>query len=176
MTIELRTIVAAAITLLVLFLVGEGNHYLSPLNTHLYVAGLLITFPILRFSYRQGFVFIVLIALFYDSAAATPFGISLILFLLAHTVIYSLRSRFPREETSAALAVALLINGSLFLALALIQSTDNPAPAVYWRRAIADLFLSQIVVIILAGWFFSLQIEALRYFGIHLENEQRQAE
>ncbi len=175
MTIELRTVVVVAITLMLHFLIAELNHYLSPLHVYLYAGGLLITFPCLRFRYSQGFGFVCLTALFHDSATPTPFGTSLILFLTAHAVIYALRSRFPREGLPAAIGVALVLNALLFLALSLMQVPDAPLGPLYWRRILVDLALSQTAVLLMAGWFFSLQNEALRFFGIHLDQEQRQA-
>ncbi len=176
MNIELRTIIVAAIALLVHFFTGELNHYLAPLHLHVYLGGLLITFPILRFPYRQGFFAVLLIALFHNSITAAPFGASLALFLGAHAVVHSVRSRFPREEPPAALAIALILNGALFLAFSAIQMPESPAPGPFWRRILADLAVSQAAVLVLAGWFFALQSEALRYFGIHLDKEQRRAE
>ncbi len=175
MNLELRTLVLLAIGILLQFLVGEMNHYLSPLHVYLYLGGLLITFPLLRFRYKQGFLYACLIALFHDATAPIPFGTSMILFLTAHTIVFALRSKFRREEPAAAIAVAFLLNGAIILALSVIQMPDHHFASQYWQRVVFDLFLSQAVLLLVAGWCFALQSEALKFFGIHLDHEQRQA-
>ena len=176
MNFELRTVIVATITLLVIFLLAELNHYLTAFHVHLYLGGLFITFPFLRFRFQQGFLFACIIAVFVDATTPAPFGTSLVLFLAIHAVIYTLRSRFPREELVAAVGVAFVVNAMLFLTISVLQAPETPFGLPYWRRVLADLLLSQVTLLLIASWFFSLQFEALRFFGIHLDQEQRQAE
>ncbi len=176
MNIQLRTVVLLAVTLVVLFLLGEINHYLAAWHVQLYLGGLLLTFPLLRLRFKQGLVFVSALGFFHDAVTAFPFGASLVAFLIAHTVVYSLRSHFHREAPTSGLAVAFVLNGTLILAFALIWMPDHTHKALYWQRILVDAMFSQLAVFFIAGWFFMLQNEALRFFGIFLDQEQRQAE
>lgn len=176
MRLQLRTVILLGTGLLLAFLTAELNHYLAPFHVSLYAGGLALTFPLLRLRYKQGLYVACALALFYDSTAPVPFGTSLILFLVAHSTIYALRAHFRREEPSAALAVALILNGLLFLTFSLLLVPDTPETSLYWRRVAVDGILSETAVLLVGGWYFALQNDALRFFGIHLDQEQRQAE
>ncbi len=175
MSIQLRTVVLIGVGVLFLLLLAETNHHLAYFNLHIYAAGLLLAFPLLRLRYKQGLIFVCLMAFFHDIMAPLPFGASFVPFLLAHTVTYVLRSHFRREEATAGIAYALLLNTLLFLGFAFRGMGEAPLPGLYWQRVLVDGILSQGVVIFIAGWYFSLQDTALRFFGIFLDQEQRQA-
>ena len=176
MRIELRTIVLTGIGVVFLMVLAEANHYLALFHLHIYAAGLLLTFPLLRLRFKQGLVFTCLIAFFHDVASPMPFGASFIPFVLAHTFTYSLRSHFRREEPTTGTVFALLLNTILFLGFALQGMREAPLQGLFWQRLLVDGILSQLLVIFIAGWYFSLQNEALRFFGIFLDQEQRQAD
>ena len=67
-----------------------------------------------------------------------------------------------RDETVARVIIALLTNLTLFLVFSFLQISRLPQPAVAWPRIIFDLVCSQVVLALIAPWFFALQTAALR--------------
>jgi hypothetical protein len=154
-------------------LFGQLNHYLSGWHISLYVGGLLVVFPALRLPYRDGWKIAVLLGLWCDTGAPLHFGLHAILFLAAHTFIFNLRSRFPREETFFGILVALIANAVIFLILTVGLIVRHPSPLAALPAILLDLFISELFVALAAGWFFALQEHALEIAGINLRRDQR---
>ena len=154
-------------------LFSQLNHYLSGWCISIYVGGLLVTFPALRFPYRDGWKIAVLLGLWCDTGAPLHFGIHAILFLAAHTFIFNLRSRFPREEIFFGILVAVIANAALFLILTVGLIVRHPSPLAALPAILLDLFISELFVALAAGWFFALQERALEITGISLRHERR---
>jgi hypothetical protein len=165
----------AAVIFLTLFLlwllVAETNHYLTPLHIYLFVGGLFVTFAALRLPLRAGLAAVLLGGLLCDANTPIAAGLPAVAFSLAHAhtlffaaaflVIYQLRDRMARDEPFIRLFVALLANLSLFVALSCARQIMTPLPAAAWGRLLADLVCSQVVVALIAPWFFALQGSAL---------------
>jgi len=153
-------------------LVSQVNHYLAPFNLSLFVAGLFVTFPALRLPYREGSWALVLLGLFLDTPAPVPFGLQASLFLLAQAILFNIRHRLAREETLVAIAVALLTNLGIFLALTLSLSTRGPVSRELGLTLVINLVASQLAIIFLGPWYIALQERALTLCGISLRREQ----
>ena len=143
-------------------LAGQCNHYLAPLGVYLYVGGLYVTFAALHLDFRHGLSTTLLLGLIIDAAEPVPFGTHFVLLGAAHIVLFSVRSRVPREEPLFGMFAALLANLGLFLALSFLLLGGHPAPAAAWKRLFTDLLFSQITLAVVAPWFLALQHEALR--------------
>ena len=101
-----------------------------------------------------------------DASTPVPFGTHLLLFAAAHTVIYNLRDRVPRDQTGTRVIIALLANLGLFLVFSFFLIGRSPAPAEVWPRLIFDLACSQVFLALVAPWFFALQTRALELAGL----------
>jgi rod shape-determining protein MreD len=153
--------------------VCQINHTLSPLHLSVFVGGLLVAFSALRLGFREGWWCSLLIGLVMDSSAAVYFGFHALIFAIAHTMIYNFRGRFPREETAFGLIVALIANIALFLMITFALIHRSPAPPAMIPRLICDLLASELLILIVAPWFFALQEHSLELCGVSLRREQR---
>ncbi len=153
------------ITFLTLFLlwtlVTQANHLLSGLRVYLFVGGLYVTYAALMLPWRAGLASSLLGGLLLDANTPVTFGTHLVLFAAAFAVLSHLRDRLPREDTVARVVIALLANLALFLIFSFTQIGRSPVPAAAWPRLIADLVCSQVVLALIAPWFFALQHSAL---------------
>jgi hypothetical protein len=156
---------AAAVLFLTLFLlrglVAEANTVLSGLHVWLFAGGLFVTYSALVIPFGQGFAVSVLAGLMCDSVAPVPFGTHGVLFATAHAVVYSVRERLQRGETAVRVMVALAANVALFLALSLMRIRHVPAGATAWPRLLWDLAWSELALVVIAPWFFALQVRSL---------------
>jgi len=154
-------------------LVAQANHYLAPFNVSLFTGGLFVTFTALRLSFREGWWAMLLIGLFLDTPAPVPLGLHAVFFLLTQAIVFNIRHRLPREETLIGVVVALFSNLGIFLALCLVFSNHGPFFTENWFRLMIDLVASQIVIVLIAPWFFALQAHALEFCGVSLRRDHR---
>ena len=166
----MRRILAVLPTLLLLWaLVAELNHELAPVHVYLFVGGLFVTYTSLTFPLGAGMAASFLAGLVLDANTPVPFGTHGLLFAAAHALLYDLRDRMPRDDTLGRVAIALLANFGLFLALSFLQVSRSPEAAGAWPRLFADLLCSQVVLAIAGPWFFSLQRHTLVLAGAEPE-------
>lgn len=169
-----RSILVALISgVLLWMLFAQVNHYLAPWQVHFWGGGLFVTFAALRFRLRDGLVVALLLGAMHDASAPVPFGLHALLFAVTFVVILVLRHRFPREEMLVAVAVALISNLALFLLISFTRMPLAPASATVWVRLFADLFFSQVFLILIGPWFLALQVRAMEIAGAGLRTEQR---
>jgi hypothetical protein len=176
MTCDLRWVLVLLANLLLILLVAEVNHYLALLSLHVFAGGLLLTFGILRLQLRQGLIANGVTALVLDALNPFSFGLTFLLIVVCHTVVFSLRGNFARESVRAGLLVALGINLVLIFAYTILASGGVPKPGIYLGRVSLELLLSTVFVIALTPWFLALQKTALAFIGIDLDAEQREAQ
>lgn len=167
----LRAAVIFLTLLLLWLLLAEVNHYLTPLHVYIFAGGLFVTFAALRLPLRAGFLAVLLGGLLCDAnmpitsgLGAFTFGLAhahTVLFAIAFAAIYRARDRMARDETTVRVLVAVFANLALFLGLSIMRLTATPLPAAAWGRLLADLACSELVVALVAPWFFSLQGAAL---------------
>jgi hypothetical protein len=147
--------------LLVITLVAQLNHLLAGVHVYFFIGGLLIAYAALALPWHTGLAVSFLTGLACDAAAPIPFGTLGILFAAAHTVVFHLRDRLPRDDTTGRVIIALLSNLGLFLALSFFLIGRSPVPAAAWPRLFADLIASQIFLALIAPWFFALEEGAI---------------
>jgi hypothetical protein len=167
-------------TLLLWTIVGQLNHYLAPCGAFLSVGGLLVTFAALHLNLRNGLTATILIALAVDAIEPVPqfdrhlfYGPHVLLFTIAHVIVFHLRTRFPGDETLFGVVTALLANLGLFLGLSFIyiEIGGHPAAGAAWLRLFADLGWSQLFILCVAPWFLALQQQALMLGRVNLAEE-----
>jgi hypothetical protein len=147
--------------LLLVCLLAQINHALAGAHIYLFVGGLLIAYSALALPWHVGLAASFLIGCACDAAAPISFGTQALLFATAHSVVFHLRDRLPREDTAGRVIIALLTNLGLFLALSFFLIGRSPAPSAAWTRLFADLVASQIFLAVIAPWFFALEERAL---------------
>jgi rod shape-determining protein MreD len=164
-----RWLIVTLANLLFWWLTGLVNHSVGGYGVHFYLGGLLIAYAALRLDPKQGLIATVLTGLMVDALEPVPFGTSLVLFSLIHVTVLYGRQRFPREGAIFGIVVALLANLFLFIALSFLLVGANPRPGNAWLRIFADLFFSQLAILVVAPWFLALQDRAMELAEIHPE-------
>lgn len=141
--------------------VAEVNSALSGMHVWLFVGGLFVTYSALAMPFRGGFFASILAGLLCDAVTPVRFGTHAALFAIAHVIVFNLRERVQRDETSVRVAVALLANVGLYLALSFTRIRLGHGGAGMWPRMLSDLAWSEVVVALIAPWFFALQLRSL---------------
>lgn len=154
-------------------IICQINHALSSFHLSVFTGGLFVAFSALRLGFREGWWCSILVGLLMDSSAAVVFGFHAMIFAIAHTMIYNFRGRFPREETGFGIAAALLANAALFIVITFTLIHRSPAPSAMILRLTFDLLASELLILVLAPWFFALQERSLDFCGVSLRREQR---
>ncbi|HTO03156.1 MAG TPA: hypothetical protein VL069_05605 [Opitutus sp.] len=158
----MRRALVIFVTLVLLWAaVAELNHALSPRHVYLWIGGLFMTYSALTLSFRPGLIGTLCVGMLCDSSAPIPFGTHALLFAAAHVIIFNIRDRVPRDETVARVMIAVVTNLVLFLVFSLFLISRFPSAATAWPRLGLDLLCSQLVIIVIAPWFFALQSGAL---------------
>jgi rod shape-determining protein MreD len=158
----MRRTLVTFLTLLVLWVViAQANHVAAGVHVYFFVGGLFVTYAAVVLPLRDGLIAVLLAGALCDAGTPVPFGMHILLFAAAHAVVFNIRDRVPRDETVARVIVALLVNLGLFLAISFALVGRNPAPGAIWPRLIFDLICSQVIVALLAPWFFALQARTL---------------
>jgi rod shape-determining protein MreD len=156
---------AAAVLFLTLYLLrailSEVNSALSPVHIWLFAGGLFVAYSALMLPFRQGLAVSVLGGLLCDSLAPVAFGTHAALFATAHVVVFNARERLQREETAVRVVVALVLNLALFLAISFVRIRQVPPGATVWPRLLWDLTWSELALVLIAPWFFALQLRSL---------------
>ena len=171
---DLRWLIVAGGNLLLMYVFMQVNHYLAAIPASVFLFGLPIGFAALRLGLGQGLAASAATGFFFDTLTPFPLGTALIFFSIAFTVIYAIRSRFHREEAFSSIIVVLLANLFLFAAFSGVATVMTGSPG-YPASLIADLLISQILIAVICGWFFSFQLAFMELFGINIEEEQREA-
>ncbi len=167
----MRRALVTFLTLLVLsVLVAQVNHVIAETQVYLFVGGLFVAYAALILPLRDGLAAVLLGGLLCDAGAPVPFGTHTLLFAAAHAIVFNIRDRLPRDETVARVIVALLANLGLFLVLSFALIGRGPAPGAVWPRLIVDLACSQVLLALIAPWFFALQSRALVLAGAERDN------
>jgi rod shape-determining protein MreD len=140
-------------------LVACVNSALSDFHLWLFAGGLYVAYSALVMPFGEGFTATFLAGLLCDAMTPVAFGTHAILFALAHAVVYNLRERMQREETTVRVIVALVINAAVFIAISVM--TLGLRHLGEWPRALSDLLWSEAVIASIAPWFFALQLHSL---------------
>jgi len=181
--LDLRWLVVLFANLLLWWMVGTANNYLSRFSflwidfcsIHLYVGGLFGVYSALRLNSKHGWIAILLTGLMVDSLEPVPFGTSMILFGLVHATLLYGRRRFPREGAVFGIVVALIANLFLVIALSFLMIGANPRPGEAWLRIFVDLLASQLLILVITPWFLALQERTMERANINPETGRRVA-
>ncbi len=142
-------------------IVTQLNHTLSGMRVHLFIGALFVTYAALTQPLASGLLATLLSGLVFDANTPVGFGTHMVLFAFTHVVVFGLRDRVPRNETLSRVVIAVLANLALFLVFAMTQMVNLPSTAAVWPRLLIELACSQVLVALIAPWFFALQTRAL---------------
>jgi rod shape-determining protein MreD len=158
----MRRILVTFLPLLLLWvLVAQANQALAGTHLCLFAGGLFVAYAALQLPLRDGLAAVLLAGLLCDANAPVPFGLHTLLLAAAFTIVFNLRDHVPRDETVARVTIALLANLALFLVLSFVLVGRGPNPGAVWPRLIFDLVCSQVVLALIAPWFFAFQARVL---------------
>jgi rod shape-determining protein MreD len=156
---------------LLIVIVAQANHSLAPWQMRLALGGLLVAPAALNLGFRAGATVAFVSGLALDANAPVWFGTQALLLLAAQATLYSARDRLARGETTVEVVASLLTNLGLYLALALFAG-GAAADQNGWR-ILTDLVVSQLVLALVAPWFFAFQIRMLELAGVSLRPDER---
>lgn len=156
-----RCLVIFATLFLLWTLIAGLNHALAPHHVYLFVGGLYVAYSALALPPRSGLAATLLAGLMLDAVTPVAFGLHAVLFAVTHLMIFNLRDRIPREETVTRVVVALLANLLIFLVFSFLEVAARHVPGTVWPRLVCDLLCSQVLIALIAPWFFALQAASL---------------
>lgn len=165
-----RTLTLFGCQLILWAIISQLNNTLSGAHVYLFVAGLYLTFAAVAQPFGSGCAAAILIGAVSDANAPVAFGTHVVLFTLTHVLLCRLRGRIPRDDTVSRVVIAVLTNLGLFLALSLSRMAHSPVIAANWPRLLWDLVCSQLLLTLIAPWFFALQERALVLVRLEREN------
>ena len=181
--LDLRWLIVLLANLLLWWMVGTANHYLSRFSflwmdycsIHLYIGGLFVIYSALRLAPNQGWIAVILTGLMMDSLEPVPFGSNMILLGVVYATLLYGRRRFPREGSIFGIVVALFANLFLIIALSFLLVGASPRPGEIWLRIFFDLVASQFLILLITPWFLALQERSMEMARIHPETGRRVA-
>jgi hypothetical protein len=151
-----------------LILLSQLNQTLATVSLFIFINGLFIAFPALFLPLGQGIGLVVLFSLFYDSGESWDLGTSLLPNLSIFTLVYYLRSRIGHKRRSVIITVTLLINVALFLYYTVLASLRFDLTSQFIFLNLVHLLVSQLVLLVVAGWLISYHNFVLLMFNIDL--------
>jgi rod shape-determining protein MreD len=146
-------------------LVAGANDLIAPLHLSLFAGGLYVGTAAFMLPFRAGFFALFAAGLACDANSGAPFGTHAFLFTTAHVFLYHFRDRLPHEETVGRVFIVLLCNLALFAALTLVSLRSPSLLSRAGYRFASDLVISQLVIAVIAPWFFSFQRQSLALVG-----------
>ena len=150
-----------------LILLSQLNQTLATVSLFIFINGLFIAFPALFLPLGQGIGLVVLFSLFYDSGESWNIGASLFPNLSIFTLVFYLRNRIGHKRKSIIKPVTLLINLGLFLYYTILASLSYELTSQFIFLNLVHLLVSQLLLLIVAGWLISYHSYVLMMFNIH---------
>ena len=164
-----RISVLFLLNLLLYFLAGEFNFYLTQWSVYLHLDALLIVFFGLYVSRTSSLVFTALLGCLADAMNPAPGGTYLIGYICLWMYFVWCQRRIRRQNSihvRAVTAVGQLLWMGVLLAVA---GTAQWGSLVYWGRILAEVLLSAVVVYLLAWPWCRFQKQFLYSLGWDLE-------
>lgn len=156
-----RMIVVLGAAWILLTLLRQTNHAFTAWGVSIWLGGLLIAYPALHLNPKTGFTCCFLIGMMLDAWSPLGFGTQAVLFGAAQIIIHRIRKRFAASELAIGITVSLITNLILFVIITFIVIGRSHGGPVSGLRLLVDLAVSQVVLVLIAPWFFALQQRAL---------------
>ena len=168
-------LVLFALQALALILLSQLNQTLSTVSLFLFVNGLLVTFPALFLPLGQGLTTVFLLSIFYDSGESWSIGTSLIPNLVVFTALFYLRDRIQYNERRVHKLVAMASNAILFIYYTTLAASNYGVTSQFIFLNLTHLLVSELVLLVVAGWLISYQKSVLQMFNIDVDAALRAA-
>lgn len=168
----LRLLILLAANFLLLWLVVTINVTLTAWQFTLYFPALFLVFPGLNLKPAPAILCALITGFCFDAAYPVPFGLHAVLFTLAAGGILQFRRRLHREKSAHRLYLTHALNGLLVVGFSIAIGREFLFYFPYWVRVLSDLAVSHLLLLILAPWFFSLQLHALEWGGIQIYQDE----
>ena len=133
------------------------NSSLSSLPIYLILVGPVVVYPALLLPLGSLYAVLIASGLLVDAAVPAPFGLFTLVFILSGTAIFQTRERLSSEHNQHPILFAQLTNALCILLLALFMARSRATEVSYWVESFLYLFASQVVLLFVAPWFYSLQ-------------------
>lgn len=170
--INRRTLIILASNLLLVTLAQVANHALTGTGIHLLIYGILVVFPVINLPYGQGLLVVVLTGLWIDAGSAAGFGLFLMLLAALQLAAGRVQLKLHRENPGHRLALALGGNTALFFVLVPVFGLSQGFSTTYLLRVGVDFLASNLVILVIGGWFFDFQHALLSLVGINIYEEE----
>ncbi len=169
-----RTLLILFANGLLYFVVNQVNESLAPFSIHISVEALFLLFPFFYLNTGQGLLIVLITAMFVDATLPVPFGVHVILYFGTFAFLLKMRRVFRRENPRHVLLAALWSNFFIMLGLSFFTAGSLQNLSEFWFRFLCDLAFSQLVVLIVVGWWVNLQRKALLMWEIDVGAELQQ--
>lgn len=159
-------LLAVGAGVLLLLVTGVWQHWTSGTGLSFFVVGLIVVFPALEMSFRRGWWVVGITGALWEASSPLPFGMLTLLLWLGHALLLVNRHRFRGEGVGPMLRAALIVNGALFLVLAILWSEGRGTELSFWFRVLIDWTVSQAFLIPVGWWYFRLLRALFNLTGI----------
>ena len=157
---------------LVLLIVLQGlNDLLAPFSMSLRLDALYLLFSALYLRFHQGFLVVFFTALVIDAGTPLPYGFSLIVFTIILALVIFTRTNLRRERGYHVAFTAMAANLVILVMISIIMGRDLLLEVSYWQRVLADIFISELAVAVLAYSYVHLQRVMIYHLGTDLSAE-----
>lgn len=133
------------------------NGSLAPFLISINLGVLLFAFPALTFSFFSGLLCTSITGLAIDASSLYQPGTHLIYYSIGFTALYWIKEQFPTLIEAHKLAVLQTTNALLILTLSFHNGSDLRTSFTFWINVTISLAISQLMMLAVAPWFFSLQ-------------------
>ncbi len=159
---------------LLYFAINQINAVLALFSIHLSLDALYLLLAALYMKTHQGLIVCMVTALVIDATLPIPLGTHVILYCGA--LVFLLRSRWllRRENPHHVVLSALWCNFFIMLGLSLFVGKGMLGQSDFWLRFLADLTISQLLLIIMARWWVDAQRKILLLWEIDVAAELQQ--
>lgn len=157
--------------LLLLSLLRLVNDALGPMGITLIMPALFLLLPALELRLRWALLVAGLTGLTYDATTPLPFGFSLVIFAVVTALLFANRYGLRRASNLQCLWLLVAINAFIWLILTLLLGSEWLSEPAYWKRSLADLLISSLLIFPIGAWFLSLQRIIVEWFGKDFDPE-----
>lgn len=157
--------------LLVAFISHRTSSFTAPAGLWVLLLGLLPAYAAIRFPLREGLAATFLVGLLADTQTPLPFGSLAFLLTVTYCLAHAVRHRFRSRQNLWLVALAILLNSLLFLAISvLVMVRDGHLPGLL--PLLAALTASSLLLAVLGPWLITLGEHFLRLIGAPVATDE----
>ena len=162
MAVDLKWFIVILGNCLLLFFTHLTNDTLAPLSLNLYFYGLFVFYPAVRLDFLGGLTSIIITGLIIDSTGGYTMGTNTLTLTFIFTFWSWFREEFNAHSPWHNVLIVQSSNLLSFLTLSIYLGLKSHIGGYYWLSALINLTLSQLLLIVVGPWFFSIQDSLIR--------------